>query len=71
MEIPPIEAKSMFTDFSPFDCRSMAEAKLALAERGGAARELLLSDAAALLLLADHLDFIDSALAAHRHRRLH
>jgi hypothetical protein len=61
----------MFTDFGPADCRTMAEAKLALAERGGAAREVLLSDAAALLLLADHLDFIDTAMAAARRRRLH
>jgi hypothetical protein len=71
MEIPPVEAKSMFTDFGPADCRSMAEAKLALAEGGGAARKVLLCDAAALLLLADHLDFIEIAVTAARKRRLH
>jgi hypothetical protein len=56
----------MFTD----DCRSMAEAKLTLAERDGAAREVLLFDARALLLLADHLDFIEIDLAAARSRRV-
>ena len=49
----------------------MAEAKLALAEGGGAARKVLLCDAAALLLLADHLDFIEIAVTAARKRRLH
>jgi hypothetical protein len=71
MEIPPIKAKSIPTDFGSADCRSMAEAKFALAERGGAAREVLLSDAAAFLLLADHLDFIEIAMTAPRKRRLH
>jgi hypothetical protein len=71
MEIPPIEAKSMFTDFSSAECRSKAEAKLALAERGGAAREQMLVDAEAWILLADHLDFIETVLTMARRRRLH
>jgi hypothetical protein len=54
----------MFPDFGSAECRLKAEAALALAERGGAAREQLLVDAARWLLLADHLDFIDISLAA-------
>ena len=49
----------------------MAEAKLALAERGGAARERMLIDAGAWMLLADHLDFIEIAMTKARRRRLH
>jgi hypothetical protein len=71
MEIPPIETKSLFTDFSSTECRAMAEAKLALAERGGAARNQMLVDADAWMLLADHLDFIDIAMTKARRRRLH
>jgi hypothetical protein len=54
------------TDFTAEECRSKAEAKLALADRGGAAREILLADAAAWLILADHVDFIEAAMAARR-----
>ncbi len=48
----------------------MAEANLALAERGGAARDQMLVDAERWMLLADHLDFIDIALTRTR-RKLH
>jgi hypothetical protein len=58
------------TDFTSQECRLKAEAKLALADRGGPARETLLADASAWLLLAAHVDFIDSAMAAAR-RKLH
>jgi hypothetical protein len=71
MEIPPIETKSMFTDLSSAECRSKAEANFALAERGGAAREQVLIDAKGWMLLADHLDFIETVKAAARRRRLH
>jgi hypothetical protein len=71
MEIPPIETKSMLTDFSAAECRSKAEANFALAERGGAAREQMLVDAEGWIVLADHLDFIETAMAAARRRRLH
>jgi hypothetical protein len=71
MENPPIETKTMFTDFSSAECRSKAEANLALAERGGAARKQMLVNAEGWMLLADHLDFIEAACAAARHRRLH
>jgi hypothetical protein len=71
MKPPPIELISMFTDFSSAECRSKAEAKLAMAERGGAVREQMLADAAAWMLLADHLDFIEIAVTATRRRRLH
>jgi hypothetical protein len=54
----------------PEQCRSRAEAKLALADRGGAARVNLLTDAEAWLLLADRLEYIEAGLAAHR-RKLH
>jgi hypothetical protein len=60
----------MFTDFSPVECRLKAEAKLALADRGGAEREGLLADADAWLLLADRLEYVEAGLAAYR-RRLH
>jgi len=71
MELPPPETKSIFTDFSSAECRSKAEAKLALAERGGAAREQMLVDAGAWMLLADHLDLIEIAMTTARRRRLH
>jgi hypothetical protein len=71
MEIPPIETKTMFTDFSAPECRSKAEANYALAERGGAAREQMLVDAKGWMVLADHLDFIEIARATAWRRRLH
>jgi hypothetical protein len=71
MEILPIDVKSIFTDFSSAECRSKAEAKLALAERSGATREQMLSDAEAWMLLADRLDFIEAAMTIARRRRLH
>jgi hypothetical protein len=71
MELPPIEVISLFTDFSSAECRSKAEAKLALAERGGADREQMLVDAGAWMLLADHLDFIEIAVRTARRQRLH
>jgi hypothetical protein len=58
------------TLFSPHECRLKAEAKLALADRGGDARETLLADAEAWLQLADRLERIDAGLATYR-RRLH
>jgi hypothetical protein len=70
MENPSIKAKSIFADFCPTECRVMAEANLALAERGGAARDQMLVDAERWMLLADHLDFIDIALTRTR-RKLH
>jgi hypothetical protein len=69
MESPSVKAK-LITDFSSAECRSKAEANLALAERGGTAREQRLVDAEAWMLLADHLDFIGTALASDRLRRL-
>jgi hypothetical protein len=59
------------TPFTSEECRMKAEAKLALADRGGAARESLLADAEAWLILADHLDFIATALAAAAPHKLH
>ena len=53
----------MFTDFTAVECRLKAEEKLALAERGGATREVLLADAAAWLLLAERLEDIEAVLA--------
>jgi hypothetical protein len=53
----------MFTDFGSAECRLIAEATLALAERGGAEREQLLIDAGRWLLLADRLDFIEISMA--------
>jgi len=46
------------TSLTSTECRAKAEAKLALADRGGAARDQLLVDAEAWLILADHLDFV-------------
>jgi hypothetical protein len=46
------------TLFTPAQCRSKAEAKLALADRDEAARETLVADAEAWLLLADRLEDI-------------
>jgi hypothetical protein len=69
MENPLIKAKSI-TDFSSAECRSNAEVTLALADRGGTAREQRLVDAEVWMLLADHLDFIKTALASDRRRRL-
>jgi hypothetical protein len=71
MEIAPVETKSMFTDFSSAECRSKAEAIFAVAERGGAGRQQMLIDAKGWMLLADHLDFIDTAMAKARRQRLH
>jgi hypothetical protein len=45
-----------FTLFSSGECRLKAEAKLALADRGGDARQGHLTDAAAWSWLADQLD---------------
>jgi hypothetical protein len=56
--------------FSSEHRRSKAEAKLALADRGGAEREILLADACAWLQLADRLEYIETGLAAYR-RKLH
>jgi hypothetical protein len=64
----------MMDKIAPFtseECRMKAEARLALADRGGAARESLLVDAEAWLILADHLDFIATSLAAMASRKLH
>jgi hypothetical protein len=61
----------MYTDFSSAECRSKAAAKLDAAERGDATREQLLADAAGWLVLADHLDFIEVAMATARRRSLH
>jgi hypothetical protein len=58
------------TPFSAAECRLKAEAKLALADRGGWLRERLLADAEAWLQLADRLEYIEIGLAAVR-RRLH
>jgi hypothetical protein len=71
MGISPIETKTMFTDFSSAQCRSKAEVNLALAERGGAARKQMLVNAEGWMLLADHLDFIETAAAAAWQRGLH
>jgi hypothetical protein len=71
MEVPPTETKSMFTDLSSAECRSKAEANFALAERGGLSREQMLIDAKGWMVLADHLDFIETTIAAARRRRLH
>jgi hypothetical protein len=60
----------MFTEFTSAECRSKADANLAQAERGGPAREQMLADAAAWMLLADRLDSVESALAEWR-RSLH
>jgi hypothetical protein len=60
----------MYTDFSSAECRSKAAEKLD-AERGDATREQLLADAAGWLVLADHLDFIEVAMATARRRSLH
>jgi hypothetical protein len=60
----------MFIDFGSAEFRLKAEAILALAERGGAAREQLLVEAARWMLLADRLDFLETSLAAAA-RRLH
>jgi hypothetical protein len=54
----------MFSNFGSAECRAIAEATLAMAERGGVEREQRLVDAARWLLLADHLDFIEISLAA-------
>jgi hypothetical protein len=56
----------MFTDFSSAECRLRAEANLARVERGCATREQMVVDAAGWMLLADHLDFIEIAMAAAR-----
>jgi hypothetical protein len=69
MEIPPMEAEPVFTDVSSDECRSRAEASFALAERGGAAREHMLIDGERWMLLADHLAFVETAMAGARHRR--
>jgi hypothetical protein len=61
----------MFTDFGSAECRAIAEATLALAERGGLEREQRLVDAARWLLLADHLDFIEICMTAGPSRCLH
>lgn len=66
----PIPAMNGITDFTSAECRSKAEARLALADRGGPARENLLADVEAWLLLADHVDLIEIATAVIR-RRLH
>jgi hypothetical protein len=57
---------TLLTDFSSTECRAKGEAKLALAERGGAAREQMLVDAEAWMLLADQLDYIEIALTRTR-----
>jgi hypothetical protein len=49
----------------------MANAIFAVAERGGAGRLQMLIDAKGWMLLADHLDFIDTAMAKARRQRLH
>jgi hypothetical protein len=54
----------MFSD----DCRLMAETKLALAEQGGDVREVMVFDAAALVLLAHHLDYITAVSVVPRKR---
>jgi hypothetical protein len=54
------------TLFTPDQCRSKAEAKLALADRGGTQRAGLLDDAAAWLLLADRLECIEAGLVVLR-----
>lgn len=61
----------MYTDFSSTECRSQAAAKLDAAGRDDVTREQLLADAAGWLVLADHLDFIEAAMATARRRSLH
>jgi hypothetical protein len=61
----------MLTDFNSAECRLKAEAKFALAERGGPDREQMLVDAEGWMLLADHLDFVEIAVAAAWKRSLH
>ena len=61
----------MYTDFTSAECRIRAETNLDLAERDGAMREQLIVDAAGWLLLADHLDLIESARTGVRIYRLH
>jgi hypothetical protein len=61
----------LLTDFSSAECRSKAEAIFAVAERGGPAREQMLVDAEGWMILADHLDFVEIAMAASRRRSLH
>jgi hypothetical protein len=68
--IEPNPAMNGITDLTSAECRLNAEAKLALAERSGAAREALLADAQAWLLLADYVGFVESVMAATR-RSLH
>jgi hypothetical protein len=60
----------MFPDVGSAECRAIAEATLALAERGGVEREQRLVDAARWLLFADHLDFIEMSMAATASSRL-
>jgi hypothetical protein len=54
----------MFADFGSAECRAIAEATFALAERGGVEREQRLVDAARWMLLAERLDFLETSLAA-------
>jgi len=58
----------MFSQFGPAECRLNAEAKLALADRGGDRRESLLTEAEAWTLLADRLEAIEAVLAAYRRK---
>jgi hypothetical protein len=70
MQIRSSNSKTTFTDLSSAECRSKAEANLALADRGGTGREQRLVDAEGWMLLADHLDYVETALASDRLRRL-